>query len=279
MGIDWEQRVLSLREMAAELREKHPDAALMKCRKAMEAIQQSMFVEKFGEEPSGYIPFEQMMKKEKIGTEIPKPHAIEFSTIQQWGNYGSHFQADEPSPNQVDLALGCLDNLIAWRFTKKQEKEDLRGEIKKYLQSINKDTGTNIEISNFKILDFTKNYNKKFERIFLNEEIESAIDWEKWMVSWDKSEEVRIIMRAIDLVGEPKTGWAGIRAVLDMAYEIEPKWQGKTTISKFADLIRKYPQHFEWKEVREAYGERQIMRFVKNRDSAGYFDPTIAAAA
>ena len=32
----------------------------------MEAIQQSLFVEKFGEEPSGYIPFEQMMKKEKI---------------------------------------------------------------------------------------------------------------------------------------------------------------------------------------------------------------------
>ena len=125
MGIDWEQRVLSLREMAAELREKHPDAALMKCRKAMEAIQQSLFVEKFGEEPSRYIPFEQMMKKKKIGTEIPKPHAIEFSTIQQWGNYGSHFQADEPSPSQVDLALGCLDNLIAWRFTTKQEKEDL----------------------------------------------------------------------------------------------------------------------------------------------------------
>ena len=51
------------------------------------------------------------------------------------------------------------------------------------------------------------------------EEMESAKDhWEKWMVSWDKSEEVRIIMRAIDLVGEPKTGWAAIRAVLDMAY-------------------------------------------------------------
>ena len=46
------------------------------------------------------------------------------------GNYGSHFQADELSPNQVDLALGCLDNLIAWRFTTKQEKEDLLVRIK-----------------------------------------------------------------------------------------------------------------------------------------------------
>ena len=92
------------------------------------------------------------------------------------------------------------------------------------------------------------------------------------------NDDVRIIKRAIDLVSNPKTGWALIRAVLDMAYEIEPKWIGKTTIWKFADLIKKYPQHFEWQQVRDNDGLRQITR-VKNRDSAGYFDPTIAAAA
>tara|TARA_B100000214_G_scaffold350423_1_gene304065 strand:+ start:1255 stop:2085 length:831 start_codon:yes stop_codon:yes gene_type:complete len=275
MGIDWEQRVLSLREMAAELREKHPDAALMKCRKAMEAIQLSIFVEKFGEEPSGYIPFEQMMKKEKIGAEIPKPHAIEFSTIQQWGNYGSHFQADEPSPNQVDLALGCLDNLIAWRFTTKQEKENLRGEIKKYLQN-----AKGSENINFKIIELTKSFDK-FDKKWklIDGDLKMNKSFIDLYINSINNDDVRIIKRAIDLVSDPKTGWARIRAVLDMAYEIEPSWLGATNIWKFSDLIKKYPQYFVWEEGKgDISMNALIVTRVKNRDTIGSFDPTIAAA-
>ena len=83
----------------------------------MEAIQHSIFEEKNGELPATYLPYEKMMGKKGIGELIPAPHVIEFNTVQTWGNYGSHFQADgDPTEQQVRLALGALDNLIAWRF-------------------------------------------------------------------------------------------------------------------------------------------------------------------
>ena len=48
---------------------------------------------------------------------------------------------------------------------------------------------------------------------------------------------------------------------------------------KFSDLIKKYPQYFVWEEGREdTSGNTLIVTRVKNRDTAGSLDPTIAAA-
>lgn len=117
MGKDWKALVLEIRSKAEEMRVSHPDAALMRCRKAMEIIQYDLFEVVQGELPTTYIPYEKMMGKKVIGKQIPKPQVIEFKTIQDWGNYGSHYQIDgEPQPKNVDHALGALDNLIKWRY-------------------------------------------------------------------------------------------------------------------------------------------------------------------
>ena len=109
--------VLDLRESANELRESHPDAALMRCRKATEAIILSIYEEVYGELPIKYYPYEQMMAKLRHHNIIPTMIRLAFNTAQQWGNYGSHYQHEEyPTSGHVDFALGPLDNLIQWRF-------------------------------------------------------------------------------------------------------------------------------------------------------------------
>ena len=125
---DWRQIISGLRSDAERLKENDADAALMKCRKASEAIQYSIFEQKNGNVPENYLDFETMMSKSKpgmIGDQIPKPQLIEFSTIQLWGNYGSHFQLDGmPESEQVDLALAALDQLIEWRFGNTKGKSE-----------------------------------------------------------------------------------------------------------------------------------------------------------
>ena len=132
---DWRVVVLDLRESANELRESHPDAALMRCRKATEAIILSIYEEVYGELPIKYYPYEQMMAKLRHHNIIPTMIRLAFNTAQQWGNYGSHYQHEEyPTSGHVDFALGPLDNLIQWRFNpeiadaEKKDTEDLSSE-------------------------------------------------------------------------------------------------------------------------------------------------------
>jgi len=121
---DWEAVVLDLRKSASELRESHPDAALMRCRKATEAIILSIYEELHGELPAKYYPYEQMMLKLRHHNIIPTIIRLAFNTAQQWGNYGSHYQHEEyPTSEHVDFAIGPLDNLIQWRFNPVEQNE------------------------------------------------------------------------------------------------------------------------------------------------------------
>jgi len=117
---DWKKEVLELRKSAEELRESHPDAALMRCRKAMEVILLSIFEEKNGYIPEKYLSFSDLMSIKKDGVKdlIPKVQKMEFEVVQLWGNYGCHFQNEGiATPTQVDYALRPLENLTEWRFT------------------------------------------------------------------------------------------------------------------------------------------------------------------
>lgn len=64
---DWKKEVSNLRKSAETFRTFDNDAALMRCRKSMEAIQYSIFEEINGELPTTYLPFEKMMGKKVLG--------------------------------------------------------------------------------------------------------------------------------------------------------------------------------------------------------------------
>lgn len=128
---DWKKVVFNLRKSAEKFRSFDNDAALMRCRKSMEAIQYSIFEEINGELPTTYLPFEKMMGKKGIGLHIPTPVQIDFQTVHQWGNYGCHFQDDsEPNESQVESALSALDSLIEWRFDDEKPNRNLAASTK-----------------------------------------------------------------------------------------------------------------------------------------------------
>ena len=128
---DWKKEVSNLRKSAETFRTFDNDAALMRCRKSMEAIQYSIFEEINGELPTTYLPFEKMMGNKGIGLHIPKPVEIDFQTVHQWGNYGCHFQDDgEPNESQVESALSALDSLIEWRFDDEKTNRNLAASAK-----------------------------------------------------------------------------------------------------------------------------------------------------
>jgi hypothetical protein len=115
--VDWFSEVITLRDRVEKLKVQFPAEALTVCRKAMEAIQNSLFHERFGKIPDGHIMYNKMMGPLLIGEMISKTAKIEFNTIVEWGNYGSHFQIEEePTENHVEKALDSLDNLTEWRF-------------------------------------------------------------------------------------------------------------------------------------------------------------------
>ena len=150
---DWESVVLDLRKSASDLRESHPDAALMRCRKATEAIILSIYEELHGELPKKYYPYEQMMAKLRHHNTIPTMIRLALNTAQQWGNYGSHYQHEEnPTPGHVDFALGPLDNLIQWRFNPKIEQ--VESEYKDDFSSEIKDETPSSDLSNLDGLDW-----------------------------------------------------------------------------------------------------------------------------
>ena len=128
---DWKKVVSNLRQSAETFRSFDNDAALMRCRKSMEAIQYSIFEEINGELPTTYLPFEKMMGKKGIGLHIPTPVQIDFQTVHQWGNYGCHYQNDgEPNESQVESALSALDSLIEWRFDDEKPSRNLAAPTK-----------------------------------------------------------------------------------------------------------------------------------------------------
>ena len=128
---DWKEVVLDLRKSANDLRETHPDAALMRCRKATEAIILSIYEEVYGQLPDKYFPYEVMLAKLHHHDVIPQMMRLSLNTAQQWGNFGSHFQHEGPAtPENVDFAMGPLDTLIQWRFQAGvHEDEDFEEEI------------------------------------------------------------------------------------------------------------------------------------------------------
>tara|TARA_B100000029_G_scaffold510286_2_gene601396 strand:- start:390 stop:1265 length:876 start_codon:yes stop_codon:yes gene_type:complete len=250
MGINWKKRVLDLRDKAAELQESHPDAALMRCRKAMEAIQHSIFEEKFEKVPEGYIPFEKIMGKKMIGDQVPKPQVIEFNTIQQWGNFGSHYQDVEPTSGHVDLALGALDNLIAWRFTAQDPLQELKDEFSEWA---------------LKTREPSPEAQKKFVNFYLKKVgSRSKLPEDfifKYINTSSSSGPVQLITRAVELCAK-KDDWALLSdvgnqiRVLDKSFKIT-KQDGERLI----DLVKKYPDHFE---LKQASGEKQTHWFVRN---------------
>jgi hypothetical protein len=290
MNTNWNKEVLDLRERAAELQESHPDAALMRCRKAMEAIQHSIFEEKFEKAPEGYIPFEKIMGKKMIGDRIPKPQVIEFNTIQQWGNYGTHYQDDdEPTSGQVHLALGALDNLIAWRFAPKeviektkeftqiwehnQDDNEKRNElIQKWKDEIQR-TGDMLEFNHIFNLIGKKGASKYSYADRINK-INNVI---KYINTSSTSAPVRLITRAVELCAGPD-GWASLAAVgnkmrdLDSSFKIK-----KIEYKRLIDLVRAHPDHFE---LRQAEGAKQTHWLVRNIGIMVVVpDPSITAAA
>jgi hypothetical protein len=115
--VDWFLEVITLRDRVEKLKVQFPAEALTVCRKAMEVIQYSLFHERFGEIPESHIMYSKMMGPSYIGEMVSKTAKIEFNTIVEWGNYGSHFQIEEePTENHVEKALDSLDNLTEWRF-------------------------------------------------------------------------------------------------------------------------------------------------------------------
>jgi len=221
-NMDWVETVCELREEAIKLRISNPDAALMKCRKAMEAIQYSIFEEQFGELPSTYIPFEKMMGKTVIGGMIPKLHQIEFNTIQEWGNYGSHFQVDGmPTPRQVDLAIVSLENLIYWRFP--ITKQIIEPKTSKSKSPLNKDKwGSALR----KITFTTKKIPEKLTSM-------SAVRPEE------------LLARAIEMAANEQ-GWALLSDLGNKLKKIEPNFTIISTGNKtLSMLVRVYPNFFE----------------------------------
>jgi hypothetical protein len=232
----WKDIVLSLREKAKNLSKSHPDAALMMCRKAMEGIQYSIFDEKNGELPSTYIPFEKMMGKTVIGDLIPAPHQIEFGTVQTWGNYGSHYQVDgEPTEQQVELALGALDNLIAWRFPSARLNPFAPGRPAALVEAQKK-------------MDQVK-------RLHMDE------------VPFPE----HLIARSVEVCARDG-GWALLSNVGKTLRQLSPGFRVNSTgHSKLIDLVKTYPDFFEIKAVTHGtikhYRIRNQGRFVKVSDS------------
>ena len=70
--VDWFSEVITLRDRVEKLKVQFPAEALTVCRKAMEAIQNSLFHERFGKIPDGHIMYNKMMGPLLIGEMISK---------------------------------------------------------------------------------------------------------------------------------------------------------------------------------------------------------------
>jgi len=231
VSTDWKKKAKALRSRAQDLREKYPAEALMNCRKAMEAIQYSIFEEIYGKAPEGYIPFDKLMSKGKssITEKVPNPQEIEFRTIQRWGNYGSHYQSDgEPSTKQVDMAMICLDELIEYYFPNEGEAGVYSSFIKYYLSDL---------ASKNKFFEWQEKTPKKTKAVH------TAL-----RIARESGTSRHLIARAIDLSCD-NMGWALLSKIGVQIKELDPGFISSTGHKKLIEIIRSEPELFTLKRI------------------------------
>ena len=247
---DWKEVVLTLRKSARAMGKNNADAALMRCRKAMEAIQFALFEERFGELPSTYIPYEKMMGKKNLGEFIPKQFQVEFNAVQSYGNLGSHYQHDsqnQPKPGLVDSALKSLDNLICWKFEMEDYElnaNDLKPDLIDYI--IPKRQFKKLKLNTNRATGAVESTFKQMLSGFSQQE-------------WDK--DVHLISRAIDLCPQDDDGWVVLAQIGAMMKELNPKFRIKSTgHGKLISLIRSHRDYFEWTPKRAKKGQQYRVR-------------------
>ena len=268
---DWKKVVFNLRKSAEKFRSFDNDAALMRCRKSMEAIQYSIFEEINGELPATYLPFEKMMGKKGIGLHIPTPVQIDFQTVHQWGNYGCHFQDDsEPNESQVESALSALDSLIEWRFDDEKPNRNLAAPSKstKSTKSSNKElliklpfiVGkkkynvnkllkylTTVETHKPKHKSLTKTHDKSVTDDSKAKDIKQISE-----ENTREIETIHLLTRAIELSGGSGNNWAMLSLVGIRMQQIDPTFKLKNAgHSRLISLIKYYNEVVELKKAKK----------------------------
>ncbi len=95
---------------------KDPETSLMHARKSAEAICSSIFAREIGDPAQNRLDklIELLSNKEKI----PERIKIPLRVIQQYGNYGAHYQPEQKpiSRAYIDPCLGALLHVTNWYF-------------------------------------------------------------------------------------------------------------------------------------------------------------------
>lgn len=96
--------------------DKDPETALMHARKSAEAISSSVFAREIGDPGNNRLDklIELLSKNDKV----PERVKIPLRVIQQYGNYGAHYQAEQQEINRayIDPCLSALLHVTNWYF-------------------------------------------------------------------------------------------------------------------------------------------------------------------
>ena len=113
---DWMIQIRTYILDAKELKEKHPDAALMKCRKASECIQFHLFHEEYGCLPNKHKFQGNLMGtgKDGIGHLLTKKMKFLFEGVQKLGNLGCHHDVggEEVDSEDAEMAIDLISKLF-----------------------------------------------------------------------------------------------------------------------------------------------------------------------
>jgi hypothetical protein len=257
---DWQKEVTKLRKSAESFHSLDNDAALMRCRKSMEAIQYSIFEEINGELPTTYLPFEKMMGNKGIGLHIPKPVEIDFKTVHEWGNYGCHYQNDsEPNESQVESALSALDSLIEWRFDDEKPNRKLAASTKPQNKELLIKLPFNVMKKKYKV-------NNLLKYLTIGETLQPkqkslTKTHDKSVTDSPKTENVKgiqskqhnhkiamihLLTRAIELSGGSGNNWVRLSSLGINILKINPTFKLKNTgHGRLISLLREHKEVFE----------------------------------
>jgi hypothetical protein len=281
---NWRKLIYEFRENAKKYLSVDNSAALLNCRKSMEVIQLSIFEAINGELPSTYLPFEKMMANKGIGSEIPRPARIDFNTVNEWGNYGCHWQEEEPSDDQVTTALSALDSLIAWCF----DDEKIVPEPTKSSKTLDENIkvikwgNENINITNVNKI-FTKKYNvndlfkyiskidktvrDKRQRITRSPNVVSKpkkINQNNEQENQDY-ETIHLLIRAVELSGSDVNNWVNLAEVGIRIRTIDPEFKLKSTGHSRLELL--FKTHDEVFEMKSKTRNGKKVVFVRIRET------------
>jgi len=131
-----------------------PEVSLMQARKAAEAICLQIFSQEIGS--PGKLMLNDLIGQLGGKKVLPRRIMLPLSTIQSYGNYGSHHQDDcfEVDSEFVIPCLSALKQVLEWYFLKYLDTEipnDIKGFIKSSRQStyseyrLDKNAGTNLK--------------------------------------------------------------------------------------------------------------------------------------